>query len=381
MKGLVALVALIALAACGTDVAPATSNPARDAYNTWEVVSPANAQCSDGSPYKFFANFSKTSDNLVVVFEPGGACWDYYGCTGSDGELGTANLNGIYDDHYELGEFESPFLNRNYAESPSRDWNYVFVSYCTGDVHTGNNVVTYESDGDTQSVTFDHDGHEDVQQVVSWIDEHFTHVPKMLVTGCSAGGVGALVNYAYLRNGIPQVEKSYLLDDSGPVFPDLPGGYSKPLHDKIRSAWNLDPLASTMPPELSFSQMGTLNTALADEFPDDRLAVTFFQRDHTFSAYSYDPFYLPEPTTDEAMAMWAADTQLLVNEYQTRPNLYYYLPWFRPVLDGHCTTVVEFEGSSFVNGSVTIGGWINALVNDLPLDSARESPQPQEDPT
>jgi hypothetical protein len=376
--------AMLALAsACGFDGAPtaSTHNPTRDAYNTWEVISPPGASCSDGSPYKFFANFSKTSDNLVVAFEPGGACWDYPGCTGADGDLGASNLTGIDDNHYTLGEFVSPFLNRGYQESPSRDWNYVFVSYCTGDVHTGNTVATYTSSDGTQSVQFDHDGHAAVEQVVSWIDDNFTHVPKMLVTGCSAGGVGSLINYYYLRNGVSAVERSYLLDDSGPLFPDRPGGYSTLLHRKVQSAWNLDPLTPTLPSNFTFTDVGTLSTALADLFPDDRLAVTFFQRDHTFSAYSYQDFYTPTPTDDQMMAMWAADTQLFVDEYNTRANLYYYLPWYRALLDGHCTTVVDFDGSDFANGSVTIAGWINALVNDLPLANARETPQPQEDPS
>ena len=67
---------------------------------------------------------------------------------------------------------------------------------------------------------------------MSWIDDNFTHVPKMFVTGCSAGGVGSLVNYHFLRNGMHAVQKGYMLDDSGPVFPS--SGYSAPLHAKIR---------------------------------------------------------------------------------------------------------------------------------------------------
>src|SRR5262249_52028711 len=151
---------------------------------------------------------------------------------------------------------------------------------CTGDVFTGNVVASYTSDDGTKQVTFEHQGHHDIQQVVSWIDSSFTHIPKMLVTGCSAGGVGSLVDYHFLRNGVHAAEKGYLLDDSGPIFPK--GGFSDPMHAKIREAWALDTLTPEMPAGFTLDDMGTVNTALADEFPNDRLATTFFRRDYNF---------------------------------------------------------------------------------------------------
>src|SRR5688572_10410700 len=109
----------------------------------------------------------------------------------------------------------------------------------------------------------------------------------MLVTGCSAGG--AVTNYWFLRNGVHAAEKSYLLDDSGPIFPS--SGWSLPLHQRIRSSWNVDSILAELPSGFDPEDYGTLNTALADAFPDDRLATTYFQRDMNFSLYSYERFY------------------------------------------------------------------------------------------
>lgn len=371
------LLVVLALAACGDNAAVPILNPPRDAYETWVEIQPPGTVCGNDTPYKIWANFSNKSDNLVVVLEPGGACWDYDSCTGKNGIRGAANVNGLADDHYALAPFISPFLNRFDDTSPSQDWNYVYVPYCTGDVHTGNTVATYPSDDGTTSVTFHHSGHADMEQVVSWIDGNFTHIPKMLVTGCSAGGVGSLVNYHFLRNGIHAANQAYLLDDSGPVFPS--SGYSGPMHQKIRSAWNIDPLAPDMPAGFTPDDMGTLNTALADEFPKDRLATTFFERDYNFSRYSYERFY-NFPPKDQILQMWASDTQLLVNLYQTRPNLYYFLPYWRNVNDSHCTTVFTFAGSGFADGSMTLDRWVSDLVSDRPLHSMIEPPVPGEDP-
>jgi hypothetical protein len=370
--------ALVAFAACSSSGdSTEILNPARDAYGTWEMVEFPGTVCGNNTPFKMFANYSKDSDNLVVVFEPGGACWDYDSCTGKNGIRGAANVDGIPDDHWQMAPFISPFLNRAYEDSPTTKWNYVYVPYCTGDVHTGNTVATYD-DGSGDSIEFHHEGHADTEAVTTWIDQNFTHVPKMLVTGCSAGGVGSLVNYHFLRNGVHAAEKAYQLDDSGPIFPS--SGYSGMMHAKIRSAWNLDSLASLLPAGANLDDMGTINTALADEFPHDRLATTFFQRDDDFSLYSYERFY-NFPPKDEIMRMWASDTDLLVDLYATRKNLYYFLPYYRNVNDSHCTTVLSFAGSDIEDHHMTLSQWVNDFVNDKPVTSMREAPVSGEDGT
>src|SRR5262245_160839 len=189
-------------AACGDNSEQQILNPTREAYETWIKVEPPGVVCGNNTQYKFFVNYSDKSDNLLVVLEPGGACWDYDSCTGKNGIRGAANVNGLEDDHYKLAPFISPFLNRDSEIVSTGEWNFVYIPYCTGDVHTGNAVATYSDVAGTDSVEFHHDGHHATQEIVKWLDTNFTHVPKMFVTGCSAGGVGSMVNYHFLRNGI-----------------------------------------------------------------------------------------------------------------------------------------------------------------------------------
>ncbi len=377
------LVVLLSVAACGdSTTAPApdapTGNPVRDSYRTWEKIEIPGTTCGNGSQYKVFANFSDTSENLAVVMEPGGACWDYDSCTGANGIRGAANVNGVDDDHYVLAQVISPFLNRFSDDSPTRDWNLIYLPYCTGDVFTGNRVVTYEDERDVgPDVTFHHAGHPNITAITAWLDTQFTRVPKLLVTGCSAGGVGALVNYHFLRKGLHGVAKSYLLDDSGPIFPS--DSFSGPMHEKIREAWDLGSISGELPPGFHLSDMGTVNTALADEFPDDRLATTFFQRDYNFSIYSYERFY-EAPSKAEIHAMWASDTLKLTSLYATRPNLHYFLPYYRPFNSSHCTTLVDFKDSDIEDQQATLRQWVDDLVNDRPLESRIEAPVPGQDP-
>jgi hypothetical protein len=364
------------LAGCGGG---GIENPPRDEYFEWQKVEPAGAVCGNDSQYKFFVNYSDQTDDLVIVFEPGGACWDYPSCTGAEGIRGAANPDGIPDDHWELAPFISPFLQRDDPTTPTIDWNLIYVPYCTGDVHTGNNVITYtDPTGVGPDVTFHHNGHNNVEKVVEWIDANFTHVPRMLITGCSAGGAGAITNYWFMRNGIHAAEKSYLLDDSGPIFPST--GFSGPLHTKIRESWNTDSVTAGLPTEFDPNDFGSINLALADAFPDDRLATTYFRRDMNYSLYSYERFYDPTPTTDEIHSMWDADTQLLTAMYDQRDNLDYYIPYWRELNSSHCTTLITFAGSEIQEAGLDLADWVDDFVHDRPVDSAIEAPVPGEDP-
>jgi hypothetical protein len=367
--------ALLALAACADD---GVKNPPRDEYDTWIKIEPEGAVCGNNSQYKFFVNFSNTTDDLVIVFEPGGACWDYESCTGQSGIRGAANVDGLEDDHYLMAPFISPFLQRFDNTSPTQDWNLVYVPYCTGDVHTGNNVITYsDPTGQAADVTFHHAGHDNVQKVIEWIDAEFTHVPRMLVTGCSAGGAGSITNYYFLRNGISAVQDGFMLDDSGPIFPS--GGFSQPLHQKVRESWNTDSILDTLPAGFDPEDFGSINTALAETFPDDRLATTYFRRDMNFSLYSYERFY-DFPPKEEIMSMWDADTQLLVDMYDQTENLYYYIPYWRELNDSHCTTLISFPGSEIQEKGLDLAVWVDDFLDDkAPLESAIEAPVPGED--
>jgi len=364
----------------GTDArAFVSANRERASYRLWLKVEPPGAVCSDGSQYKFFVNYTPQSDNLVVAFEPGGACWDYESCSGQAGIMGAANPDGIADDHMNLWGIASPLLRRSRGLNPAADFNMIFVPYCTGDVHTGNNEIVYEDPaGLAPPLTFRHRGHDNTMKVIDWIDDNFPTIPRMFVTGCSAGGVGSQVNYYFLRSGLPQVGHGYLLNDSGPVFPE--GGFSDPLHAKIRESWNVDPILETLPSTFDVADFGSINTLLADQFPSDRLSVTFFRRDYNFSVYSYRRFYDPEPSKAEIHEMFWQDTQNLIAQYDTRDNLGYYLPYFREFNDSHCVSVLGYGGTDIAESDVDLYQYVQNLLDDsVPLQSFLESPQPGED--
>jgi hypothetical protein len=80
------------------------------------------------------------------------------------------------------------------------------------------------------------------------------------------------------------------------------------------------------------------------------------------------------------MQMWDADTHLLVDQYDTRSNLYYFIPYWRNINDSHCTTVINFAGSDIEDHDMTLAQWVGDFVADRPIESMMEAPVPGEDP-
>ena len=353
---------------------------------SWIKVEPPGAECSDGSQYKFFVNYSSKSNNLVLMLEPGGACWDYGSCTGSNGARGAANRKGIPDDHMATAQFIN--LLRRSEANPAQDWNLVYVAYCTGDVHGGQKVATYENPAGGPPLTYRHVGHKNLLKVVDWLKVKFPTIPKLLVTGCSAGGIGALTNYLFIREGL-SAQCGYLLDDSGPAFHS--DGPSKLLHTKIRGAWNLDATLDEMQGKLPVevpklkADFGLINTALADKYPHDRLSLSAYRMDFNYALYSYETFY---PGSDEAKIheLWGQDLDKLLATFDKRANLAYYVPYFRhdncshcvsipPV--GHDTSVIFNEpwlGSEIANDMLNLRDFTQLLLDDTrPLKNYREA--------
>jgi hypothetical protein len=349
------------------------------AYEKWLKVELPGTVCGNNSQYKFFVNYKEGAKDLMIMLEPGGACWDYEGCSGAS-PLGAAHPDGIPDDLMnDAGQDAniSPLIRRN-VEGPTQDFNLVFVPYCTGDVHTGNNVIKYKDpEGKAPDLEFHHAGHTNVLAIADYLSKQFPATDRLFLTGCSAGGAGALINYYFFRTKL-DAQRGYLMDDSGPIFPS--DGFSLPLHTKIRSSWNVDTILAKLPPEYPITDdFGLLNRHLADIFPEDRLSTVFFQRDYNYSRYSYEKFY-DANTKEDIMTYWASDTKLLVNLYKTRDNLGFYLPYWRALNDSHCVSIASYTDTDIEELGMNLGDFVDELFNDdVPIGRYMESVQPDED--
>jgi hypothetical protein len=192
----------------GTPLAPG-------APNTWRWTSFPDAFCDDGTTTGIGVNTSTRSTNVMLFFNGGGACWNYQMCA-----VTNASAHGPFG----VGEFNSlnTFLNagvfdRTQPLNVFRDWNYVFISYCTGDVHAGSNTVTYTSTAGPPR-TIRHVGHNNVIAYMRRLAATFTRPNMVAVVGVSAGGYGALYNYDRIKDYWPN-QSMTLIDDSGATLP------------------------------------------------------------------------------------------------------------------------------------------------------------------
>lgn len=323
---------------------------------SWQKVELPGTKCGNGSQYKFFVHRSDTgSQNLLFMFEGGGACWDYDTCSGRAGVLGAANPNGLSDDYMQqfTAKYVSPIVNgadpglpfRSRKDLVTKDWNIVYMPYCTGDVHVGNNAVTYvDPTGEQPPLTWHHSGYANTIAAANHARAQFPSVQKLLVTGFSAGGTATASAYYFVRRAINPA-RGYYLNDSGPIYlaPNV-DDRSRALHDKIRQSWNLNSVFSQLPASFDQNNMGTINRMVATEFPNDQLAYTAYTRDYNYSRFSYERFHTPNDK-ESVLSYWKQDQDRLVNELKLYNNFSYFIPHARPINDSHCTTIITFVGA------------------------------------
>ncbi len=366
----VLLTSAVSLEGCGSDDAKATTPTSGDACKpegdpverelagVWLPIEIEDAECADGSPYRIFVKYARSAHDLVITFEGGGACWDYATCSGQS-VRGAANTDGIELDHMTalpppLGDDPEargwsilhPHFGTSDPEAPTAEMHQVFLPYCTGDVFAGDVDVDYADPQGGPDLTIHHRGRANVEAAIPWLREAFPEIGRLLVTGCSAGGVGALVNYSLLRSEL-EPKCGFALDDSGPVMSE--SGPSMELLGTVREVWQLDGLLADLDEELDApadegteQDFGNLLPLLSHAYPDDRFSVTLFGRDLNFSLFSYQLFY-DDPPDDELYELWDADVSALRESIEELPNVGYFMPAFRPDNCSHCLSILPIN--------------------------------------
>jgi len=235
------------------------------------------ARCMNGSPTGIGVNLG-TNGDLVIYMEGGGACFNADTCDH------VAHPSGWGPDQFavNIGPYNIGIFDRVDDKNPFRDATYVFVPYCTGDVHAGS-----KPDG-TDGRMFV--GYANVGYDLDYIVPKSPDLRRVILAGSSAGGFGALMNFDRTQKAFATTPV-YLLDDSGPPLSDK---YMTPcLQQMFRTAWNLD---AALPPECPACRQadgGGLQNALgylADAYPDTRMAIITSTRDgviRSFYGYGY----------------------------------------------------------------------------------------------
>lgn len=310
---------------------------------TWTWVDFPDSRCDDGSTTGIAVNTSSTSNNLVVFLMGGGACWDYLTCY----VLNLAGHGPFQRPQFDAarGMLNGSLFDRTAAQNPFRGWNQVFVPYCTGDVHGGNNVMVYSGR------THHHEGRVNMNAFLGRLAATFPAPDRLVVSGSSAGGFGAAFNYSLFRTVWPSGQV-YLIDDSGPV---LQGDAIPPaFRDAWFASWRIDQVIDPLCGGLACrADLSLAVPALAALYPNDRFALLSSLQDQTIRGY-----FLLTPEAFEAALL-----SLAQNVIDPLPNFRYF------ITSGQRHTMLG-SPASHASAGTPLYDWLRQEVEDDPAWSS-----------
>ena len=120
-------------------------------------------------------------EGLLIFLNGGGACWNQVTCESDtlagylDG-FGPEEWAGIEAAAAEAGNFG--YFDRDIAVSPFRNYDMIFVPYCTGDMHVGSAVVHYDDGAEMH-----HIGYKNYGLFLEALKRAFSDASRVLLSG------------------------------------------------------------------------------------------------------------------------------------------------------------------------------------------------------
>jgi len=325
---------------------PASASPDRVFWNdfepaisadaeTWTWIPFDDAKCGDGSSVGLGVNLTSKSDRVLIYLEGGGACWSEFYCY----FLQTAtNFTGYSESDFVADTADTTslakpggFFDRSAAENPFKDYSYVYVPYCTGDAHSGDNIATYGAH------TAYHVGFRNMTIFLKRLADTFPQAGRIVLAGSSAGGLGATLNWWQAQQSFPGVRVD-MINDAGAVMPEDVLPMPNTTEQQQRVNWNL---AATLPPGCTAcaTSFDVIFAFYASEFPSNRGALLSYTQDNVL------PFFYSISTSKftqglgelEAQQFAPTTTLKYFNEAGSGHEL-----WFTPALTTNNVTVQQF---------------------------------------
>jgi Pectinacetylesterase len=318
--------------------------------NEWHWVDFPDSSCDEGTPTGIGINKSDKSDNVIIFLQGGGACWNYFTCF--DLPISVHGPYGAPEFNADAADLDVGIFDRNATANPFDDWNFVYVPYCTSDIHGGDNVIVY-TEGVKPPKTVHHVGHANILAYVARLAPTFPSAPKLVVSGASAGGFGAAINYATIRDAMA-AQASYLVDDSGPL---LEGNDINPdLRSAWTASWRLDKILDPLCGQDCTTDLSVAFTKLSMRYPSDRLALLSSVQDGVIRQY----FLLLAEAFQTDLLKMATDV------LDPTPNFRYFF------ISGDSHTMLGNIGA-VMSGTTPLATWLSDDVNGGTFISAKPS--------
>jgi Pectinacetylesterase len=181
----------------------------------WEKIVPGgDCECADGSEFAFWERRADPT-KVVLFLDGGGTCTNEADCAFTG--LGTGG-EAAYDwsIYGEDPAMEAGIFDFARADNPFRDYSFIYVPSCTGDVQLGDVTREYSPE-----LTVEHNGFVNGTAALSYVAENYPDASEVIVVGKSDGSVAAPVYGGLVADLLPDALVTVLGGQSGHI-PDDP---------------------------------------------------------------------------------------------------------------------------------------------------------------
>ena len=348
------------------------------AEKVWYKVPIPEGRCGDGSEYHIYVRKGSGS-RLCVFFSGGGiAINEFMAARPVNGGAVAAWLPNYYWNNLRLFTQVMNInvgITKNGADNPFDDWNFLVITYATGDMHIGNCRFTYHvpEDGGDGSAKAEEErilyfnGYENFLAAMRAGKKLFPEAEKLLIAGESAGAfaVPALAEQI-VGEFYPACGDVTLFSDSAQLL------YKNWKHT-IRDVWNARPelWEGVNGRNLALEWYRGVCPRQGGRF---RYLYSGSVRDYLLSAFYNDVTNKVYDTDSQIQDHYYRQMQKMIAELRKLdPDFHFFLhDWHRPLSmykGGTIHTVVrQPEFTLRTQDDVTMAYWLSECVEGRPFD-------------
>ena len=310
---------------------------------TWTYVEFPESRCANGTPTGLAVNLTQRSKKVLVYLQGGGSCWSAQLCSSPYVAVHMKDTVGEATVMAEAQHSAMQLLfDRSRADNPFKDASFVYVPYCTGDLHSGTRVYPYNAAGMGE---VHHVGARNLDAYLQRLAPTFKDADKVWLMGISAGGFGVTVNGWRFQKAFPGARVD-ALDDAGPLL--QPASFDA-TYGQCVDHWQPD-----FPPgcdgcDASIAQVR--NRALELMAPPRRYALMSYLQDQTVRYFLGTSIVSPLPGAELEALLLNLRGDLPVNA-----KTYY--------VSGD--THVVSSTPNVVSGGVRAWDWVGQFASDAP---------------